>query len=170
MELLLTRCTVRDWRQGDEESLAHHANNKNIWNNVRDQFPSPYLIEDAHWWIREGCKKHGTVSLAIEVDGTAVGGIGLVLKEDIYRHTAELGYWLGEKYWRRGIMTEAVAAMTAYGFSHFGLARIWAGVFEWNSASIRVLEKAGYHYEARLRNNLIKNGITGDELIYACLK
>lgn len=170
MNIKLRTCTLRPWRESDEQSLSYHANNINIWNNMRDMFPHPYTIERAQWWIQEGCKAKGTFNLAIEVDGEAVGGIGLIFKEDVYRRTAEIGYWLGEEHRGKGIMSEAVRELTEYAFSNFDLVRIYASVFESNVASMRVLEKAGYSFEARLRKNITKNGQTFDDLIYSVVR
>lgn len=169
-EIRLRRCTLREWRQGDEASLVRHANNRKIWDNVRDAFPNPYTDEAAREWIEHGSRKPGTLSLAIVMDGVAVGGIGLIFGEDIYAKTAEMGFWLGEEFWNRGIMTEAVKGLTDYAFANYPFASIFAGVFEWNRASARVLEKAGYAFEARLRKHITKNGITVDELIYAVVR
>jgi ribosomal-protein-alanine N-acetyltransferase len=167
MELKLTRSTIRDWREGDEASLVRHANNRKIWQNVRDAFPHPYTTMDAEDWIRKASSDDPITSFAIEVDHAAVGGIGLVLQTDIFRRSAEIGYWLGEDYWGRGIVTEAVKAFTVWGFANFDLSRIYAGVFEWNPASSRVLEKAGFEFEGRMKKAVTKEGRTGDELIYA---
>jgi ribosomal-protein-alanine N-acetyltransferase len=166
MELELSRSTIRDWRKGDEDSLVRHANNVKIWRNVRDAFPHPYTRPDAEAWIITASAVPRT-SFAIEVDAEAVGGIGVVLGRDIYRRSAEMGYWLSEQYWGRGIVTEAVKAVTEYAFETFDLSRIWAGVFEWNLASARVLEKAGYTLDARLKKAAIKEGIVIDELLYS---
>jgi RimJ/RimL family protein N-acetyltransferase len=122
---------------------------------------------DAEDWIRKASSDDPITSFAIEVDHAAVGGIGLVLQTDIFRRSAEIGYWLGEDYWGRGIITEAVKAFTAWGFASFDLSRIYAGVFEWNPASSRVLEKAGFEFEGRMKKAVTKEGRTGDELIYA---
>lgn len=170
MELKLTRCTIRPWQHGDEASLAWHANNRNIWRNLRDTFPHPYTLNDAEEWIRFTSAENPPRNFAIVVEGEAAGGIGFVLKGDVYRGEAEIGYWLGEKFWGRGIITEAVAAMTEYAFANFDICRIQAGVYEWNPASMRVLEKAGYALEARLRKSIIKDGETIDELIYAIVR
>ncbi|MFY9610594.1 MAG: GNAT family protein [Blastocatellia bacterium] len=167
MELKLTRSTIRDWRKGDEPSLVTHANNRKIWQNVRDAFSHPYTKADADDWIRKASSDLPMTSFAIEVDGLAVGGIGLVLQADIFRRSAEIGYWLGEDYWGRGIVSEAVEAFTEWSFATFDLCRIYAGVFEWNLASARVLEKAGYEFEGRMKKAVTKEGRTGDELIYA---
>lgn len=170
MELKLTRCTIRPWRHGDEASLARYANNRNIWRNLRDTFPHPYTLKDAEQWIRSASAENPPRNFAIIIEGEAAGGIGFVLKNDVYRNAAEIGYWLGEEFWGCGIITEAVHAMTEYAFANFDICRIQAGVYEWNPASMRVLEKAGYALEARLRKSIIKDGEMIDELIYAIMR
>lgn len=170
MVLKLTRCTIRPWQHGDEASLAQHANNRNVWRNLRNTFPHPYTLKNAEEWIQHASTANPLTNFAIVVEGAAVGGIGLMLKDEVYRRTAELGYWLGEKFWGRGIITEAVAAMTEYAFANFDICRIQASVYEWNPASMRVLEKAGYRLEARLRKSITKDGATIDEMIYAIMR
>ena len=170
MELTLSKSTLRPWKPGDEESLVRHANNRAIWRNVRDAFPHPYTLVDAKHWIEIANPTAQVANFAIVVDGAAVGGIGLVLKDDVFRRSAEIGYWLGEEYWGRGIVTEAVFAVTDYAFATFDLCRVYAGVFEWNPASMRVLEKAGYELECRMRKSVTKDGVTIDELIYAIIR
>ena len=166
----LDRCTLRQWKTGDEESVVFHANNKKIWRNVRDHFPSPYTLADAVRWVFHASTVLSDKVFAIDVDGKAVGSIGLVPKEDVYRKSMEIGYWLGEQYWGRGIATEAVGAMTRYGFAQFDIIRIYADIFEWNPASARVLEKNGYQFEARLKRAIVKDGTISDVLIYSILK
>ncbi|WPP53248.1 GNAT family N-acetyltransferase [Catalinimonas niigatensis] len=163
---------IRPWQHGDEESLATYANNHKIWTNVRDRFPHPYTLKDAELWIRIADANNAMLNLAIETEGEAAGGVGIVFKQDIYYRTAEIGYWLGERFWNRGIATKAVKAMTDYIFDtpQYNICRMYAGIFEYNTASARVLEKAGYQLEARLRKSVTKNGNTVDELIYAKLK
>lgn len=170
MELTLSKSLLREWKPGDEESLVRHANNRDIWRNVRDAFPHPYTLADAKRWIEIANPAGPVINFAIVVDVAAVGGIGLVLKDDVFRRSAEIGYWLGERYWSRGIVTEAVRAVTDYAFATFDLCRVYAGVFEWNPASMRVLEKAGYEFECRLRKSITKDGETIDELIYAIIR
>jgi [ribosomal protein S5]-alanine N-acetyltransferase len=170
MIIQLDRCTLRRWQAGDEASLAEHANNYKIWLNVRDYFPHPYTPADARNWIAYASNQRPLTNFAIVIDSLAVGGIGVVLKEDIYRRSAEIGYWLGEPYWNRGIMSEAVPAVTGYAFSHFDICRIYAGIFDYNEASQKVLAKAGYSYEARLKKSLTKNNQTYDEIIYALIR
>lgn len=170
MELKLNSCTVRKYRVGDEASLVHSANNRKLWRNLRDRFPYPYTMNDAIWWVQTASAAYPTTDFAIVVDGLAVGGVGLVLKDDVYRGTAEIGYWLGEEYWGRGIVTEVVQTMTAYAFEVFHLHRIYAEVFEWNPASMRVLEKCGYQCEGRLRKSVTKDGQTIDAFLYAVVR
>jgi RimJ/RimL family protein N-acetyltransferase len=170
MELKLDKSIIRPWRTGDEESLTHHANNYNVWRNLRDLFPHPYTHAHAEDWIRVASSSDPVTNFAIEVDRQAVGGIGLVLKDDVNRISAEIGYWLGEEYWGRGIVSEAVKALTDYAFGTFDIHRIYAGVFEWNRGSMNVLEKAGYQLEARMRKAVIKEGKIIDEFLYAIVR
>jgi [ribosomal protein S5]-alanine N-acetyltransferase len=170
MELKLSKSTLRPWKPGDEESLVRHANNRKIWRNLRDAFPHPYTLADAKQWIEIAGPTTPATNLAIVVEGAAAGGIGLVLKDDVFHRSAEIGYWLGEEFWGRGIVTEAVRAVTDYAFATFDLCRVYAGVFEWNPASMRVLEKAGYEFECRMRKSVTKDGEIIDELIYAIVR
>ncbi|HZS09528.1 MAG TPA: GNAT family protein [Blastocatellia bacterium] len=170
MELKCSNFIIRPWRSGDEEALIRHADNRNISRNLRDAFPSPYTFADACWWVEHASASLADTAFAIELDGEAVGGIGLLLKDDIYRRSAEIGYWLSEQFWGRGIVTEAVRAVTEYAFSNFDLCRIYAGVFETNPGSMRVLEKAGYQFEARLKKAITKDGQTLDEMIYVIVR
>jgi RimJ/RimL family protein N-acetyltransferase len=167
VELTLSHCTVRDWRRGDEASLVRHADNRNIWINLRDRFPHPYTKRDAAQWMAYVRSGPPDTNFAIAVDGDAVGGIGFVVQPDVHRISAEIGYWLGEAYWGRGIMTEVLRAVTAFAFEADGLVRLFAGVFEWNPASMRVLEKSGYVREGVLRQSAIKDGKIIDQVLYA---
>jgi [ribosomal protein S5]-alanine N-acetyltransferase len=170
MELKLERCTLRPWRRGDEASLVRYANNRNISRNLRDRFPYPYTAADADAWIGRVSAESPPCNFAIVVDGAAVGGIGLERGEDVFRRSAEVGYWLGEPFWGRGIATEAVRAVTAYAFATFDLCRLQAHVFAWNPASMRVLEKAGYTFESRARLAVTKEGRTIDRVEYALIR
>ncbi|HEX2441876.1 MAG TPA: GNAT family protein [Methylomirabilota bacterium] len=170
MELRLAHCTLRPWRRGDEASLVRHANNRNVSRNLRDRFPYPYTAADADAWISSMVGQAPPTSLAIEVQGEVVGGIGLQLGTDVQRRSAEIGYWLAEPFWGRGIATEALRAMTAYAFEQFDLVRLEAGVFSWNPASGRVLEKCGYVLEGRARAAVVKDGRTGDRLLYGLIR
>lgn len=170
MEMKLSKSVLRAWKPGDEPSLVRHANSRTIWRNLRDAFPQPYTLADAKRWIEVANPATPITNFAIVVDGAAVGAIGLVLREDVFRRSAEIGYWLGEAFWGRGIVTEAVRAVTDYAFETFDLCRVYAGVFEWNPASMRVLEKAGYEFECRMKKSVTKDGETIDEFIYAIVR
>jgi RimJ/RimL family protein N-acetyltransferase len=167
MQLVLERCTIRPWRLEDAESLAKHANNRKVWIALRDLFPHPYAIQDAHEFLQRAISEQPTTKFCAEVEGVAAGGIGIRLGQDVNRHTAGLGYWLGEEFWGRGIMTDAVAAFTDLCFDNFPLRRISAEVFANNPASARVLEKAGFVFEGRLKKYVIKDGKLLDSLLYA---
>ena len=167
MQLMLKTCDVRSWRTSDAESLLRHANNRNIWLNLRDAFPHPYTKHDARAYIRSVRERTPETTFAIAVDDEAVGSVGFVLRTDVERVSAEIGYWLAEPFWGRGIATEALAALTQYAIVAHGLTRIYALPFAWNLASCRVLEKAGYVLEARLRRSAIKDGEITDQMQYA---
>ena len=170
MRLALTSCVVRSWETRDVASLAEHANNWKIWLNLRDAFPHPYTAKEADAWLAHVAEQEPVTSFAIETDGEAVGGIGLMLATDIHRLSAEIGYWLGEGFWGRGIATAALQAFTPWAFQTFALERIWAGVFATNPASMRVLEKAGYLREAILRRAVVKDGEVLDQVIFATVR
>ena len=162
---------LREWKLSDIISLAENANNINIWNHVRDYFPHPYSEEDGKQFIESVLgKPKPAVDLAIVVQEKTVGGIGLVLQKDVERISAEIGYWLGENYWNKGIMTEAIKQMVTYAFSHFPLRKIYAPVFDFNIASQKVLQKAGFELEAVLKQAAIKNGIIANLHYYSFIK
>ena len=167
MHLKLTKCDVRSWRTSDADALARHANNRHIWINLRDAFPHPYSKRDAREFLKSLSRRQPETLFAIAVNDEAVGGIGFVLHPDVERVSAEIGYWLAESCWGRGIVTEALSAVTRYAIETHGLTRIFAVPFAWNTASCRVLEKAGYVLEARLRQSAIKDGRLTDQLQYA---
>lgn len=159
--------SIRPWTLSDLESLVKFANNPKIAGNMTDKFPHPYTEKDGTAFINfangEGLQK----IFAIEVNGEAVGGIGLHPMEDIHRNNGELGYWVGEPFWNQGIVTDAITSMLDYGFRELDVNRIFARPFGWNKASQRVLEKVGFKLEARFENTLFKNGQFTDELVYA---
>jgi RimJ/RimL family protein N-acetyltransferase len=170
VRIQLTKSLLREWRRGDEPSLVRHANNRNVWINVRDTFPHPYTTADARSWIRLATTQGLNHVFAIDVEGFAVGAIGVRPGEDIHRFSAEIGYWLGEEYWNRGIVTEAVVAITDYAFETLGMVRLYADVFVWNPSSIRVLEKAGFTKEGVLRRSAMKDRQLVDQVLYARVK
>lgn len=167
MRLALRACEVRSWQAADVPSLVAHANNRKVWANLRDRFPHPYTARDGQAFVRQARGMRPETFFAIAVNGAAAGGIGFVLQADVDRVSAEVGYWLGEAFWGRGIATEALAAVTQYAIDHHGLTRLFALPFSHNSASCRVLEKAGYLLEARLRRSAIKDGAIVDQFQYA---
>ncbi len=170
MKLTLEQCTIRPWRLDDAESIVRHANNRKVWIALRDFFPHPYAIEDAHTFLKSVVNSEPITLFCVEVNGAAVGGIGIVIGADVHRQTAEMGYWLGQEFWGCGIMTEAVAAFTDFCFEEFQLRRIYAEPFANNPASARVLEKASFAFEGRLKNNVLKDGNLLYSLLYARTK
>ena len=151
------KITIRPLTQLDKPVLANLANNRKIWNNLRDYIPFPYKISDAEAFINTTEQQNPRSTFAIEYNGKFAGVIGLVIQKDVYRRSAEIGYWIGEPYWGKGIATKALALVTEYGFKKLDLIRIYSGVFEFNKASMRVLEKNGYELEGIFKNAVVKN-------------
>jgi ribosomal-protein-alanine N-acetyltransferase len=170
MHLQLCSCTIRSWQVSDAESLQRHADNRNVSKQLRDRFPFPYGIEQARLFIDFIARQATPTVWAIDVDGEAVGGIGIELDTDVERVSAEIGYWLGERFWGRGIATEALKAVTAEAFTRFDLTRLYAVPFADHTASVRVLEKAGYVREGHLRRSAIKDGKVRDQFLFAAYK
>ena len=167
MHLELTTCTLRSWRTSDVDALIACANNRAIWLNLRDRFPHPYTRRDGIEFLRSVVGQFPETVFAMAVDDQAIGSIGFVPQQDVERVSAEIGYWLGEPFWGRGIATEALRALTRYAIERHGLSRLFALPFASNLASCRVLEKAGYRLEARLRRSAIKNGEVVDQCQYS---
>lgn len=161
----------RTWRSRDVEALCKHANNKAVWRGLLDRFPHPYTETDAERWI---ALNHATLTapqnFAIDLDGEAIGGVGLDRRQDVFSGTAEIGYWVSEAYWGRGIATAAATFIADYGFGSFPIERLQAGVFAGNQASMRVLEKAGFTFEGCLRRAVKKEGRSLDLMMYARLR
>jgi ribosomal-protein-alanine N-acetyltransferase len=170
MQLALERCTIRAWRPDDAASLATHANNRRVWLGLRDLFPHPYMIEDANEFLRRATTEQPMTNFCIDINRSTVGGIGIRIGQDVHRYVAELGFWLGPEFWGHGIMTEVVPVFVDYCFEKFPLYRIYAEPYANNPASARVLEKAGFVLEGRLRKNAIKDGQLLDSLLYAKTK
>ena len=170
MRLPLKSCIVRPWAESDAVSLQRHANNRRVSMHLRDRFPFPYEIENARAFLNWSANQPSPTVWAIDVAGEAVGGIGIELHSDVERVSAEIGYWLGEELWGRGIVTEALIAVTAEGFKRFDITRLYAVPFSDHAASVRVLEKAGYIREGHLRQSAIKDGQIRDQLLFAAYK
>jgi ribosomal-protein-alanine N-acetyltransferase len=167
VELKLTLSTIRPWALSDAVAVQRYANNRKIWLNLRDLFPHPYDLEDASRFLHYVTSDKPATTFAIALPTEAIGCIGLQIGRDVHCKTAELGYWLGEPFWGQGIMSEAVAEFARYAFEAFDLNRIYAQPFANNAASARVLEKAGFVCEGRLRANVFKDGQRLDSLLYA---
>lgn len=163
---------LRVWETEDAKSLAQAANNPNIAKNLRNAFPNPYTLEDAIWFINDSITnaERKQINYAIVVDGQAVGGIGISVKDDVYEKSAELGYWLAEDFWRKGIMSRAVQTICKEAFETFDIVRIFAEPFAYNAGSRGVLEKAGFTYEGTMRNGVFKNGEIHSYCMYSILR
>jgi [ribosomal protein S5]-alanine N-acetyltransferase len=171
MEIFFEGILLRPWCEADARRLAEIADNKNIADNLRDGFPDPYYLKDAVEWLGVILPENDPVRFfAIEVDGILSGSIGLVAKSDIYRKNIEIGYFLDQELWGRGIITSAIKAATSYAFKSFDVVRVYAEPFSDNNGSRRALEKSGYILEAILKKNVVKNGIIKDSCIYSVLK
>jgi RimJ/RimL family protein N-acetyltransferase len=162
-------CVLRPWQRADAASLVYHANNINVAQHLRDRFPHPYTMGHATAFLSQASHADPPASIAIEVEGAAAGGIGYVRGTDVERFSAEVGYWLGEDHWGRGIATEALSMFTRHLFSDVRLLRLFALPLAENTGSIRVLEKAGYTCEGLLRASCVKYGLRRDQWMYACI-
>jgi ribosomal-protein-alanine N-acetyltransferase len=162
-------CVLRPWVPADKASLIANANNRNVWRNLADVFPHPYTEADADAWLRAAGSPDRSITLAIEVDGVAVGGIGARAGAGIHVRTAHFGYWLGEPHWGQGIVTAAGRALLEYLKQDARFVRLEAPVFEWNPASMRVLEKLEFERVAVLRKSVTKDGQLIDSVLYSYL-
>lgn len=160
---------LREFVAEDSLRMQKIANNKKIAINLRDGFPHPYTLEDAERFIGMFLKQDPVAVFAIQYKGVYAGNIGLHKLTDVYRYSAEIGYFLGEQFWNQGIMTKAVNMICSYGFRELGIIRIHTGVFEYNTASQKVLEKCGFEKEAVFRDAVFKNGKICNEVRYALL-
>lgn len=161
---------IREFADSDRDALVKYADNPKIAGQLRDRFPSPYTEADADKWLGVVARGGGRTSFAIADRVELIGGIGLEVQGDVQRRSAEIGYWLGEPHWGRGVASWAVRVLTGWAFENLDLVRIYATVFESNPASARVLEKAGYQLEGRLRKSVCKQGVLMDSLLYAILR
>jgi len=160
---------LRPWRRDDARQLAAIGNNRNVWLNLRDRFPHPYTVMDAGHWLESHAGEKPLQHFCIEYEGRVAGSCGLVLKDDVYRKTIEIGYFVGELYWGRGIASRAVGLLVDYVQQHFDVVRIYAEVFERNKASMSVLRKNGFYLEGIRKKAVIKEGIVMDDYIWVKL-
>lgn len=161
------RCALRRWRTSDATSLVRHANNLSVARHLRDRFPHPYTWKDAQGFLAAASSEEPQTNFAIEVAGEAAGGLGYVPGSDVERYSAEVGYWLGEACWGRGVATEALTLFTRHAFDQLGLLRLFALPLADNVASVRVLEKAGYCAEGTLRSSCVKFGQPRNQILFA---
>ena len=171
-EVIAVNCALRSWKISDKERLADLINNPKILNNLRDGLPSPYTPADAEEYIRAmlSADRTGVFAFAIAVEDQVIGSIGVFRRDNIHSRTAEMGYYIGEPYWGKGFATSAVRQTCQYIFSNTDIIRIFAEPFAYNTASCRVLEKAGFQLEGTLRCNAVKNGAVLDMKMYALVK
>lgn len=160
-------CRLRGLDMSDAASIARHANDREIWLNLRDRFPHPHSEENARGYIEYAGSLNPQTSFGIDVGGSVVGTISLVPGHDIERISSEIGYWLGREFWGRGVVTDAVRGLTRYAFDDLQMQRVFAVPFVRNPASARVLEKAGYAREGTMRRSAIKDGVILDQYLYA---
>ncbi len=158
---------LRQLKDSDKIILAKLANNKNVWDNLRDYIPYPYSIENAELFINQTRNEDIQLTFAIDFGEDLSGIIGLIKQTDVYKNTAEIGYWIGEPYWNKGIATIAVELITEYGFKELKLNRIHTGIFEYNLASMKVLEKNGFQKDGIFKKAIIKNNQLWDEYRYS---
>jgi [ribosomal protein S5]-alanine N-acetyltransferase len=171
MEIVFEDIILRPWSIDDAQRLAVIANNKNVADNLRDGFPQPYSLNDAYNWLNLVLPVNEPPRFfAILYANKVYGSIGIVTKEDIYRKNVEIGYFLAEEVWGKGITTKAVKAATSYAFTKFDIVRVYAEPFADNPGSRKVLDKSGFKCEAVFKNNVIKNGIIKDSCIYSVLR
>lgn len=170
--MLSTTVTIRKWKQSDAVSLSSALNNKKVLNNLRDGLPYPYTENDAASYIKAmlTADQNKTFAYAVDIDGKAVGSIGAFRQDNIHSRTAELGYYLAEEYWGKGVMTEAVKQLCEKVFTQTDILRIFAEPFSDNFGSRRVLEKSGFRLEGIMKNNAYKNGKVLDMALYALTK
>jgi RimJ/RimL family protein N-acetyltransferase len=163
----MTAVSLRTWQRQDAQQLAAIANNKNVWNYVRNRLPNPYTVTDALQWIAHCQTQKPTENFAIVYNGSIAGSIGCTPKEDVYKKTIEIGYFVGEEFWGKGIATEALKQLLQYIPQHFSIIRIYAETFSYNKASMKVLQKNNFYLEAIHRNAVVKNHSLCDAYIWA---
>ena len=165
-------CKIRKWKLTDAKDIAVALSNKKIQDNLRDGLPYPYSEQDGIDFISSmlSANEDEIFAFAITLDDKVIGSIGIFRQQNIHRQTAEMGYYIAEEYWGKGIMADAVKQICEYVFKNSDILRIYAEPFAYNTGSCRVLEKAGFQYEGTLRNNAVKNGKVIDMKMYSLLR
>jgi len=163
---------LRDWKLKDAENIVHYANNPKVAETLRNAFPHPYTLDDAHTFISQSIHQNKTIQSikAIAVDGEAIGSIGLILQGDVSCKSGELGFWLGESFWGKGIMTKAIIQACDNGFKNFDIVRIYARPFAGNIGARKALENAGFELEGIFKKSIYKNENILDSCMYALVK
>jgi [ribosomal protein S5]-alanine N-acetyltransferase len=161
---------LRPWQWADSKKLTHLINNRKIWDNVRDYLPHPYSYKDADLFLQHNVDQVVQTNFAVIRDGEITGGIGYIPKDDVYKFTAEIGYWIGEPYWGQGLATEAIRLLVRKIREQSPLiVRVYAEVFDYNKASMRALEKNGFYLETMRKKGVVKNGVIRDDYIFVLL-
>ncbi len=164
------KCTLRKWESFDLENLVKNANNYNVASTMRDAFPYPYTVQDGKEWIEFAQNEEWGYNFAITINNKAIGGIGLIVGKDIERKSSEVGYWLGEDHWGKGIASSALKGIVNFAFNDLDLERIFAVSLEHNIASKKVLEKNDFILEGILRNSVFKYGKFYNQALYAKIR
>ena len=170
MKISFGEYCIRSYERVDKNAIVKYANNYNVARLLRDQFPFPYTEQDAEIWMQQAFSQEVESNFAIANEKELIGAIGLKGQDDVNRYSAEIGYWLAEPFWGKGITTEAIKILTRYAFNNFNLNRIFANIYEGNIASEKALIKAGYKKEGTMRKAVFKEGKFIDQYIYAILK
>jgi len=162
--------TLRRWRESDIDALVAEADNRAVWRNMLDVFPHPYTRSDGELWIGRCMRQEPPADLVLALEDQLIGACGANRRSGVSRYTANVGYWLGENHWGRGIMTEAFGRFLEYVWETFDVERLEAEVFAWNQASVRVLEKNGFIREGTRRRAIYKDDEFVDEHFYSLLR
>ena len=165
----MQKINIRNWQISDAQALAAVANNRNVWNSIRNEFPSPYTVMDALAWIKHANEEKPVANFAIEIGHVVAGNISCIWHKDVYAKTVEVGYFIGENYWGKGIASAAVALMLEAIKKNKEIVRIEAKIFDGNGASARVLEKNNFVLEGIRKNAIFKNGGIADEQVWVYL-
>ncbi|WP_337865262.1 GNAT family protein [Ignavibacterium sp.] len=170
LKFLNDKYMIRDFQLSDADALVMYANNYKIFKWVKDNFPYPYTPRDAELWISVSKNINDGIYYAIAYEKELIGGIGVKFKEDVYKFSWELGYWLGEPFWNKGIITDAIKVFTKYLFSNYNIRSITANVYEGNKASMKALTKAGFKLDGVIRKAVFKEKVFRDLYVYSILR
>jgi RimJ/RimL family protein N-acetyltransferase len=168
MEIIINdKLKLRAWKPEDKQELQRIANNVNVTKYLRELFPSPYTANDAERWISLNEMGLDETQFCIAYHDKPIGNIGIYIQRDVHKFTAELGYWLSEEHWNKGIITSCIKMVVPYFIDKFELKRIYATTFLGNESSSKALEKAGFQLEGILKKHAFKDGVDYDGKLYA---